>query len=68
MQKIHENGIRFLVGSIIKTEYLNINFLIKFNILGEVVPVRERKICNMFSIQVDMRYVYNDFEFISFKS
>lgn len=22
MQKIHENGIRFLVGAIIKTEYL----------------------------------------------
>lgn len=59
IKKLHVNGIRFSVGAIIKFEYFI--FCIQFHILGEVVLVRERKICNRFSIQADIRYVYNDF-------
>lgn len=62
IKKLHENGIRFLVGAIIKFEYLI--FCIQFHTLREVVLVRERKIFNRFSIQADIRYVYNDFEFM----
>lgn len=62
IKKLHVNGIRFSVGAIIKFEYFI--FCIQFHILGEVVLVRERKICNRFSIQADIRYVYNDFEFM----
>lgn len=66
MQKIHENGIRFLVGAIIKFEYLI--FCIQFHTLREVVLVRERKIFNRFSIQADIRYVYNDLNSCKFKA